>query len=402
MKVLERYILRRVLIQTVGATAATLGIVWTVQALTKVNLVTNTGQSIGSFLLLATLLLPAIISIVMPVSVLIATTQTLNMMNTDSELAVIHGAGAPKFLVYKPILIVATLASLMIILVTNFAEPYTRQAARQLVADARADLLSIVIQEGSFKEIDKNVYMQIAKRLPGGLLGGLFIADERDKKTDLIYYAREGAVVKQDGINLLLMKDGEIHQKSINTGQVSIIRFSSYAFDLSEFTASTSKPFLYPKDQTTTYLMNPDANDETLKRQPLLLSVELHRRFSVWLYPLVFAMIGVGACGYARSHRVTSVGAILNAMAVSIIIRWLGLVAENTSETIAYLWPTIYIVPLTGIFVPLWLAYKNIPIALSASTSDRIEKFIASLAKVRDKLLVKISGFRRSKNMAGA
>ena len=50
MKVLERYILRRVLLQAAGATAATLGIVWTVQALTKVNLVTNTGQSIGRLL----------------------------------------------------------------------------------------------------------------------------------------------------------------------------------------------------------------------------------------------------------------------------------------------------------------------------------------------------------------
>ena len=40
MKVLERYILRRILVQSSGAAAASLSIVWIVQALTKVDLVT--------------------------------------------------------------------------------------------------------------------------------------------------------------------------------------------------------------------------------------------------------------------------------------------------------------------------------------------------------------------------
>lgn len=394
MKVLERYILRRVLLQAAGATAATLGIVWTVQALTKVNLVTNTGQSIGSFLLLATLLLPAIVSVVMPFAILVSTTQTLNTMNIDSELPVIHAAGAPKMVIYKPIIIVAALAALITIIVGNFVEPYSRQAARNLVAEARADLLSIVIQEGSFKEIDKNVYMQVARRLPGGLLGGLFIADSRDAKTDLIYYAQEGAVVKQDGANLLLMKNGEIHRKSTENGQISIIRFSSYAFDLSEFTAASAKPFLFPKDQTTGYLLSPDPNDKTFQKQPLLFRAELHRRFSEWLYPFVFALIAVGACGGARSHRQSSLALMLNAVAFAFILRWFGLAAENYAEKSQFTVPLIYIVPMIGILLPVWMSVKNQPIALPTRFYDWFETGITNYGHKMDRLKIWFSGLR--------
>lgn len=155
MKVLERYILRRILIQSVAASMATLGIVWIVQALTKVNLVTDTGQSIGSFLYLSLLILPAIVPIVMPFAVLIGTAQTLNTMNTDSEMAVVHGVGTPKLMIYRPIMIVALLAAAITMVFGNFIEPTSRQTARQLVSDARADLLSLLIQEGSFRQVDK-------------------------------------------------------------------------------------------------------------------------------------------------------------------------------------------------------------------------------------------------------
>jgi lipopolysaccharide export system permease protein len=315
-------------------------------------------------------------------------------MNVDSELPVIHAAGAPKMVIYKPIIIVAALAALITIVVGNFIEPYSRQAARNLVAEARADLLSIIIQEGSFKEIDKNVYMQVAKRLPGGLLGGLFIADSRDAKTDLIYYAQEGAVVKQDGVNLLLMKNGEIHRKSTENGQITIIRFSSYAFDLSEFTAASAKPFLFPKDQTTGYLMSPDPNDKTFQKQPLLFRAELHRRFSEWLYPFVFALIAIGACAGARSHRQSSLVLMVNAIAFAFILRWFGLAAENYAEKSRYAVPFIYIVPLIGILLTVWLSVRNQPIALPTRFYDGFENSVANFSSRVDRLKIWLAGLR--------
>jgi lipopolysaccharide export system permease protein len=372
MKVLERYVLRKILVQTAAATMASLGIVWTIQALTKVNLVTDSGQSIGAFLLLSTMLIPAIIPIVLPFAVLIATTNTLNTMNTDSELAVIHAAGAKRSMVFKPILIVALMASIATALVANFVEPYARQSARSLVAEARADLISLLIQEGSFKKIDTNIYMQVDKRLANGRLGGLFIADSRDPKTDQIYYAREGAIVKDGDTNLLVMNDGEIQSRVVATNQLSIIRFTSYAFDMSEFTASSGQITLLPKDQTTQYLLSPDANDKIFQRVPLQFSAELHGRITEWLYSFVFAMIAIAICGMARSHRDNPLLLTFNAVALAFIARWCGLIGENRIEQSAYAIPIVYLVPIVCLSLASLSIWRDRTIALSK------RKFLAS------------------------
>jgi lipopolysaccharide export system permease protein len=402
MKVLERYILRRILIQSVAASMATLGIVWIVQALTKVNLVTDTGQSIGSFLYLSLLIIPAIVPIVMPFAVLIGTAQTLNTMNTDSEMAVVHGVGTPKLMIYRPIMIVALLAAAITMMFGNFVEPTSRQTARQLVSDARADLLSLLIQEGSFRQVDKNLFMQVSKREAGGILSGLFIADSRDPALDMIYYAKEGSVMKRDGTSLLLMTNGEIHRRSVKDDQVSIIRFSSYAFDLSEFSSAGSTPTLLPKDQQTSYLLNPDPNDPIFQKKPLLYSTELHRRLSEWLYPLAFAMIAIGACGMARTNRQPAAVAMINAVCAAFVLRWFGIFAEDTAEGSRRMAFLVYLVPLLGIFVPLWMASRNIPIEWPPVVRNWVANRVAAIQAYLISLRIRFSGFRRSSSEAAS
>jgi lipopolysaccharide export system permease protein len=394
MKVLERYVLKRVLQQSAGAAVASLGIVWTIQALTKVNLVTDSGQSTGAFLFLATLLLPAIIPIVLPFAVLIATTNSLNGLNTDSELTVIHASGAPRQSVFTPILIVASLASLLTVLSGNLVEPYARQRARSLISEARADLISLVIQEGTFKKIDDNIFMQVAKRLPNGLLGGLFIADSRDPKSDLIYYAREGAILKENDTSLLVMRDGEIQSRNPENGQLSFIRFTSYAFDLSQFTASVGKPKLFPKDQTTSYLIAPDTNDKLFQQNPLLFSAELHRRGAEWLYPLAFAMIGMAVCGMARSHRENPLFLTFSAISVAFLLRWVGLFVENQVEKTLIAIPFVYMVPVMGIVISMWFIYLNRVLSSTKNQWVVSETIFELCADIVQKIRARLSGLR--------
>ncbi len=401
MNVLERYVLRRVLLQASAATAASLGIVWTIQALTKVNLVTDSGQSTGAFLFLATLLLPAIIPIVLPFAVLIATTNSLNGLNIDSELTVIHAAGAPRSSVFKPILFVALVASFFTVLSGSLIEPYARQKARSLVAEARADLITLVIQEGAFKKIDDNIYMQVAKRLPNGLLGGLFIADSRDQKSDLTYYAREGAVVRDADNSLLVMKDGEIHSRNVSNGQLSVIRFSSYAFDLSQFTATANTPTLFPKDQTTAYLLAPDLNDKFFQQNPNLFSAELHKRATEWLYPIAFTLIGIAICGMARSHRDNPLFLTFNAISLAFALRWLGLLAEDMAEKTNWGYFFVYLVPLAGIALSMWFIYQNRTLAHSKNNRLSSETLIEFLSDIAARLNKRFSALRQ-RNDGGA
>ena len=58
MKLFETYIVRRVGMMFLVALLPVLAIIWTTQVLQRINLVTDSGQSIGSFATLATLILP--------------------------------------------------------------------------------------------------------------------------------------------------------------------------------------------------------------------------------------------------------------------------------------------------------------------------------------------------------
>ena len=164
---------------------------------------------------------------------------------------------------------------------------------------------------------------------------------------------------------------------------------------MSEFSAAGSKPTLLPKDQTTPYLYSPDPNDPVFQKRPLLYAVELHRRLSEWLYPIAFAVIGIGACGMARTNRQPAVVAMLNAVCAAFLLRWSGIFAENMAESRKWAGLLVYFVPLLVIFIPLWMAANNKPIEWPAAVRKWFAARAASVSNLATVLRIRLSGFRR-------
>jgi lipopolysaccharide export system permease protein len=128
MKLIERYILRRATGMFLATLLPLMAIVWTTQALTNVNLVTDSGQSILAFLRLATLVLPSIIPLILPFALVIGVAQTLTAMNADSELTVLNAAGSSRMTIIRPVLYLGIALSVVSFAVDNFVEPYSRMA----------------------------------------------------------------------------------------------------------------------------------------------------------------------------------------------------------------------------------------------------------------------------------
>ena len=346
MKLIEAYILRRIVQMTLAALLPVLAIIWTIQVLGRINLVTDSGQSIGSFMKLATLILPTIIPIVLPFAVVIGIAQTLTAMNNDSELAVLDAAGAPRSTLMKPVLMFAAFLSIFSFSVSNFVEPQVRLAARQMIAAAYADLLSSVIEEKSFRSIQDGLYVQIAERHSGRVLLGLFVVDQRNPAFDLVYYAREGAV-DPNGTSLT-MKNGEVHRKTPD-GKISVIRFDTYGLDLSEMTkTSNGETRLRPSQRPLSYLLSPDPADPDYISTPGAYRSELHKRLSEWLFPFVYGLIAFAIAGSARSHREARLNPLVLSLIIAFFLRWLSFYAANSTETSIAAVPFVYLSPLTA------------------------------------------------------
>jgi len=353
MKVVERYILRRAFTLFIAASAWTLAIVWTTQVLARIDLVTDSGQSALTFFEVASLIIPSIIPIVVPFAMVVAVTQTLSVMNMDSELVVINAAGSSRLTVIKPVILLAVAAGIFCFVVQNGIDPYARQRNRDLVASARADFLSLLIQEGTFRKIEDGLFVQIGERLPDSRLGGIFVADSRTEGTDLIYYAKTGAVVDEGDKKVLLMDDGVVHRKT-PTGDISVIHFTSYAFDLSAFTADVGETIRLPKDQTTPYLLHPSPNDVIFQKSPNFYRLELAKRFSEWMFPITFALIALAVAGDARSHREARIHPLITAISIALIVRWVAFMAEGKAKGNPFYNYVMVATPIAFSLISIW------------------------------------------------
>ncbi len=208
--------------------------------------------------------------------------------------------------------------------IANFVVPQARLNMRQMLASAHVDLINLFISEGSFQKLANNLYIEIGERNPNGTLERLFIADQRDPKNDLFYYATNASIVSNKSGNFLVLNNGEIERINHQNDSVSIVQFSSYTFSLGEFIPNDKTPTLYPKDQPLLYLLSPNPKDPYYQRKPLQYKAEFHRRLTEWLYPVVFSLIALAVSGDTRSYRQARNSVNFSAIAFSLLVYWMG------------------------------------------------------------------------------
>lgn len=378
MSILETYILKRVVQMFLTALLPVLGIIWTTQALLRINLVTDNGQSIGSFLTLATFILPTIIPIVLPFALVIGITQTLATMNSDSELTVIDGAGGSRAIIVRPIILLGIVLSLLSFAINNFVEPQVRQGARQMIASAYADLLSTMIEERHFRQLEEGIYVQVTGRGSGRTLDGLFVADTRNPTNELLYYSRKGAI--NEAGTSLIMQDGEVQRKDAE-GNVSIIRFDSYTLDLSELTEEKGKPKLSARDRDLAFLLNPDPEDPYYKDDPSDFVAELHGRFSEWTYPLAFALVSLVVTGGARTQRSARIHPMVPALGICFAIRWGCFYAANSIPLSNAFILLLYAIPLGAILFSIHSLLTGKELSMPATWSQRLQTLAQAIQK---------------------
>ncbi len=350
-KLLERYIFRRAFFATLTATLSLTAIVWVVKAFQGVDLITSKGQSVFLYLYMTTLGVPTLVSVILPVGLLLGVMNCINGMNNDSELVVINASGASQSIVLRPLLVLSGLIAIAVMVIALQFGPSSLAVLRNFVTQVRSDLVSVIIKEGEFNKIGDNITFHINQRASGGVLKGVFVLDERNKDETFTYLAREGDIVKQKGNAFLLLREGEIQRAKRQDDNISVVKFESYAFDLSSFSGGGSGGSSL-EELATNELFNPDPNSYYYKKRPGALRAEAHNRLTAGLYPFAFVLIVLAISGRARSTRQSYTIAISAAFMICAILRGLSIVVINASRNNPDSIALIYILPLTGLVVP--------------------------------------------------
>jgi lipopolysaccharide export system permease protein len=374
MKLIERYIfarLSRVFVLSLTALCAT---VWLTQAIGQVTLMTTQGQVFSIFLKISLLLLPEVASLITPVAVLIAVTYTFTTLNNDSELVVINASGAPQLNLLRPVFAIGLVAAALIALMTLYLAPVAQRQWRFDITAVRASVVTSILREGAFIKIADGLVFNLRNRRTDGTLHGIFVSDTRDPASTVTYLAEDGTVVDSAVGTFLIMKNGTIQRRSTIDGTMSMIEFGSYAFDLTTFASETEAPSYRPGEQSTLYLLRPDAADPFFQRMPGQFAIELNRRLVSPLYALVCAMIPLVFLVQAESTRRRRTLAVAAGVAIAVAVRILGAFLNATSDTLSGA-SLSYAIPLGAILIAAVLILTGTRPRIPDGVTDRIDDF---------------------------
>lgn len=349
MKLIERYIFRRVFTMALSALVVVTAIVLTTQLLAQVDMVTRSADAAANFAIIAMMFIPIIGQLVAPFALLLGAMRTLNTMNADSELAVLEAAGRRPSATARPILLLAALTTLASFVVAHTVEPRANRKMQDTVEAASTDLIRIAVQSGSFIQVQSNTFIQIGAELPSGEFGRVVLVDTRDETTELIYYAKRGMLLKHEGASLFVLADGEVHRRNKMDRSVSIISFATTALDFSSFFNRAGRSKYRPEELSTSYLLAPDPDDALARDKPAEVRREIHRRFTEWLYPLVFGLVAVYFAGSARTNRQGRPAQIVIGSLVALAFRAMGFVTVANAGSSALFAALAYALPVGAI-----------------------------------------------------
>src|SRR6185312_6961833 len=127
---------------------------------------------------------------------------------------------------------------------------------------------------------------------------------------------------------------------------ISIIEFTSYAFDLSTFASAGAVPVLTPRQRPTEYLLNPNPDDPYFRQSPGDFAAELTDRVTSPLWGLVFALLPLLFLGQAQSTRVSRGPNVAMASTILIVLRALAFFLTYASSTSRVAMALMYVVPV--------------------------------------------------------
>jgi lipopolysaccharide export system permease protein len=346
MRAIDRYIFRTTFGTFLLVMISLTGIIWITHALRDIDLITNNGQTILVFMGITGMLIPALLLVIAPISLVIAVFYVLNKLNTDSELIVMNAAGMSPWRIFRPFLLVTLVISLIVAVISAYIAPKGIRELRSAIARVRADLVTNIVQPGRFYSIENGLTLQIRERTPGNQLLDVFVDDRRSPGERLTLLAEQGEILQNERGTFLLLNNGSLQRQEATQRDPTIVVFDRYAFDLSQFAGNSTQITKFGASEWYLWdLAVPDTEDPNYKASPGQFRAEFHDRLLSPIYPMAFAVIAFAILGAPKTTRQSQALALGLAIATVGTLRFLGfgaiVVAAKTPIVLLLLYASV-------------------------------------------------------------
>lgn len=337
MNTVSAYVFRQALGPLLAILGALAAIAILTQGLNQLDIIITNRRAGFAFAWVTVLALPQLISLILPMAMFIAAVYALNRMQSESEVAVLYGAGVSRQHIARPIVQLAWLAALLHLAINVIIQPAAFEERRRVFYELRTDIASSLIEEGSFTFPTEGLTLYARSRGGAGELRDLLINDARSE-VPITYSARAGAIVTEERngepVPAIVMRDGQV-QRQNEDGGVDVLDFDRYVLELGAGFEQAELFYLKASDRTLYELFLPDRTAHYDQRNIDQFAAEGHARISSPLLNIAMAMIAlVGVLGgefrrqgYGRRIMIAAILALVLRLAA------LGMQAAAEDET---------------------------------------------------------------------
>ncbi|MBV9348696.1 MAG: LPS export ABC transporter permease LptF [Pseudolabrys sp.] len=321
---LNRYIFRT----AGGAFAVVLisltAVIWITQALREIDLVTSQGQSVLVFFGITSLVIPLLVMVIAPIALVIAVAHTLHKLTNDSEIIVMNAAGISPWHLFRAMIPVALVATVLVTAIAAYFAPKGYRMLRHWIAEVRANLVNNIVQPGRFLTVESGVTIHIRARQTNGQLVGVFLDDRRNPQERNTILADVGEVMQNDRGTFLLLRNGTVHRYDSAARAPNIVTFDTYAIDLSRFAGGPLEVRYSLRERYLWELLWPDPKDNEYIDRPGRFRAEMFDRLMAPFYPVVFTVIAFAFLGAPRTTRQNRSLPIAGTIMSVLVLRLIG------------------------------------------------------------------------------
>jgi len=211
-------------------------IIWVVQAVNFLDIISEDGHSFGLYFIYTFLNLPKIISKILPFIFLVSLLNIIIKYEANNELIIYWLLGVNKIIFIHKILKISLYYFVIQIFLTSYIVPLSLEKARSFFKTSNLDLFTSIIKEKKFIDTVKDLTIFIEER-NGNQLKKIMLKEKISNKESQIIVSKTGEIINS-GINKnLILYDGKIINL-IDNNQ-NIITFSEFKFDLTRHGTKT-------------------------------------------------------------------------------------------------------------------------------------------------------------------
>jgi LPS export ABC transporter permease LptF/LPS export ABC transporter permease LptG len=298
MRILDRYVIREILLPFLIALVVLTFVLIIPFIIELAEQLIQKGVSWPTILQLMATLLPATVGLTIPMSLLVAALVALGRLSSDREIVVLMACGVSPYRILRPVLGLGLVAAAATLWVMIEAIPNANQTYREITARIVADRAEGQVQERVFFEDFPNTVLYVREIPASGGWKDVLAADTKNAAQPVLYVARTGRMLIDRNARTIQMvlEDGAQHTtKSADPTFYEIANFKQLVVSLdpeSVFPRHGIAPGIREVSIAKLREMVAEAEGRNLPHHNEV--IEIHKKFSIPVACLVFALLAVG------------------------------------------------------------------------------------------------------------